>query len=234
MVKQELNKRSPLRILEHSTHGGLGKGNLGLIAARQGTGKTACLVHIATDQLLQGKQVVHVSFAGNPSHIVDWYEEIFREIADKFDLESVMSVHDEIVRRRIIMNFNQEGVRLSQVMGSLRSIIRDGHFDADCIVVDGYDFSRSSSDELAEVRRFASEQGLEIWFSASLGCEQPRYDRIGVPLALEKCIDQFSILICLRPEGRRIHLQLVKDHDAEVPENLHLKLDSKSLLIATE
>ncbi len=234
MVKQELNKRSPLRILERSTHGGLGKGNLGVIAARRGTGKTACLVHIATDQLLQGKQVIHVSFAGNPSHIVDWYEEIFREIADKFDLESVMSAHDEIVRQRIIMNFNQEGVPLSQVMGSLRSIIRDGHFAADCIVVDGYDFSRSSSDELAEVRRFASEQGLEIWFSVSLGCEQPRYNRTGVPPLLEKFIDQFSILICLRPEDRRIHLQLVKDHDAEVPEDLHLKLDSKSLLIATE
>ena len=106
MIKQELNKRSPLRILERSTHGGLGRGNLGAIAARRGVGKTACLVHLATDQLMQGKQVIHVSFASNPSHIVDWYEDIFREIAETFDLESVMAVHDEMIRNRIVMNLS--------------------------------------------------------------------------------------------------------------------------------
>jgi KaiC/GvpD/RAD55 family RecA-like ATPase len=233
MIKQELNKRSPLRILEGSTQGGLGKGNLGVIAARQGVGKTACLVHIATDQLLQGKQVIHVSFATNPSHIVDWYEDIFREIADKFGLESVMAVHDEMIRRRIIMNFNQSSIRLPQVVGSLRSIIRDGHFAADTIVVDAYDFSTVSRDELAEVKAFAAAQGLEIWFSVSLGYDQPSYDEAGIPSLLADLIESFSVLICLKPEEKHIHLQLVKDHDA-APEDLHLKLDPKSLLIARE
>jgi hypothetical protein len=234
MIKQELNERSPLRILEHSTHGGLGKGNLGVIAARRGVGKTACLVHIATDQLLQGKQVIHVAFATNPGHIVDWYEDIFREISDKFGLDSVMSVHDEMIHHRIIMNYNQEGIRLPQVIGSLREMIRDGHFAADLIVVDAYDFSQVSMDELNLVRKFAAEQGLEIWFSVSLGYEQPKYDAAGVPGLLEDLIEAFSIMICLRPEEKYIHLQLVKDHDAAVPEDLHLKLDPKSLLIARE
>ena len=65
MIQSELIARSPLRILERSTRGGLGKGKIGAIAARRGVGKTACLVHIATDQLLRGKQVVHVSFASS-------------------------------------------------------------------------------------------------------------------------------------------------------------------------
>jgi len=234
MIKQELNQRSPLRILEHSTHGGLGKGNLGVISARAGVGKTACLVHIATDQLLQGKQVIHVSFATNPSHIVDWYEEIFREIADKFGLDSVMAVHDDMIRHRIIMNFNQEGIRLPQVIGSLRAMIRDGHFAADSVVVDAYDFSRVSIDELNLVREFAADQGVEIWFSVSLGYEQPRYDTVGIPRLLKNLAEAFSIMICLRPEEKHIRLQLVKDHDAVVPEDLHLKLDPKSLLIARE
>ena len=234
MIKQELNERSPLRILEHSTHGGLGKGNLGVIAARRGVGKTACLVHIATDRLLQGKQVIHATFSTNPSHIVDWYEDIFREIADKFGLDSVMAVHDEIIRHRIIMNFNQEGIRLPQVIGSLRAMIRDGHFAADLIVVDAYDFSRVSMDELNVVRQFAAQQGLEIWFSVSLGFDKPSYDAAGIPDLLKDLIGAFGIVICLRPEEKHIHLQLVKDHDAAVPEDLHLKLDPKTLLIARE
>jgi hypothetical protein len=197
-------------------------------------GKTACLVHIATDQLLQGKQVIHVSFATNPSHIVDWYEDVFREISEKFGLESVMAVHDEMIRHRIIMNFNQAGIRLPQVIGSLRSMIRDGHFAADSIVVDAYDFTDVTLEELEQVRGFAVEQGLEIWFSVSLGFDQPGYDKAGIPNLLKDLIPAFAILVCLRPEEKHIHLQLVKDHDSTVAEDLHLKLDPKTLLIVRE
>ena len=72
MIKKELITKSPLRILEQSIHGGIGKGNIAILAAPKGLGKTACLVHIATDQLLQGKHVIHVSFrsAKSPAAIV--------------------------------------------------------------------------------------------------------------------------------------------------------------------
>jgi hypothetical protein len=232
MIQNELIARSPLRILERSTHGGLGKGNLGVLAARRGVGKTACLVHIATDQLLRGRHVIHVSFAMNAGHIVDWYEDIFREISQNYGLEQAMAVHDEVVRHRIIMNFNQQTMRLPQAIGSVRSMIRDGHFAADSVVVDGYDFAGASLEELRQVRVFAADQGLEIWFSASLGHEQPRYNAAGVPELLAPLMEEISVLICLQPKEKHVRLQLVKDHDAVVTENPHLELDPKSLLIA--
>ena len=70
MIKAELNKRSPLRIFEKSIHGGVGKGNVGVLASRKGVGKTACLVHIATDKLFRDKHVIHVSFSSRVDHIV--------------------------------------------------------------------------------------------------------------------------------------------------------------------
>lgn len=234
MVRSELVKRSPWRILENSTHGGLGKGNLGAIAARRGVGKTACMVHLATDQLLEGRQVIHVSFSASTSHIVDWYEDIFSEVAQTAGLENAMDVHDEIIRHRIIMNFNQQGVALGKVLGSVRSMIRDGHFAADLIIVDGYDFAAVSAAELAEVRRFAGELGLEIWFSVSLGHEEPKFTPAGIPELLTRVIDELSILICLRAEERHVRLQLVKDHDAPSVKALPLELDPKTLLIALE
>ena len=234
MIRAELVSRSPLRILEKSTRGGLGKGKVGVLAARRGVGKTACLVHIATDQLLRGRQVVHVSFAARTAHIIDWYENIFKELAQRFALEAAMSVHDEIVRHRIIMNFNQEGVGLGRVMASTRTLIRDGHFSADSVVVDGYDFARGTPEELAEVRGFAAELGLEVWFAASLGFDPPQFNAEGVPELLEPYIPDIDVLICLRPEEDHIRLQLVKDHDAPTPPDLHLKLDPRTLLIAGE
>ena len=52
MHRKEVNERSPMRVLEHSIHGGLGRGNIGVVVARPGLGKTAFLVGIAAASVL--------------------------------------------------------------------------------------------------------------------------------------------------------------------------------------
>lgn len=234
MVREELIKKSPLRILEKTTHGGVGKGNIGIIASRKGVGKTACLVHIATDQLFQEKHVIHVSFASNTQHIISWYEEIFTEIATRRNLESAMDVHDKIIRNRVIMNFNQDGIEISQVISSVRSLITDGSFAADIIIVDGYDFSRGKSEDMALFKQAAGELGLEFWFSASMSRENTDFDENGVPSLLSGFINYVAILIHLKAENNLIQLNLVKDHGNPITSDLHLKLDPKVLLITRE
>jgi KaiC/GvpD/RAD55 family RecA-like ATPase len=234
MVRQELIERSPLRILEKSIHGGVGKGNIGVIASRKGTGKTACLVHIATDQLFQEKHVIHVSFAGRTDHIISWYEDIFAEIARKRELEDAMDVHDEVIKRRVVMNFNQAGISAAQFLKSIRAMIDDGNFAADTIVIDGYNFEKGEPESLVAIKEFAAEQGLTVWFSASIHREDPRTNENGVPHVLCPYIDSIAVLITMKPDEHHIKLNLVKDHDSYVQEDLHLMLDPKSLLIARE
>ena len=55
MYRKELNERNPLRLFEHSIHGGLGRGNVGVVVARHGIGKTAFLVGIALDEAMRGR-----------------------------------------------------------------------------------------------------------------------------------------------------------------------------------
>lgn len=234
MVRKELIERSPLRILEKSIRGGVGDGNIGVIASRKGTGKTACLVHIATDQLFQEKHVIHVSFAGRTDHIISWYEDIFAEIARKRELENAMDVHDEIIKSRVVMNFNQSGITAEQFLGSIRAMISDGGFAADTIVIDGYDFEQGEPESLVAIKSFAEELGLTVWFSASIHREDPRTDDNGVPHILCPYIDSISVLVTMQPTEAHIKLNLVKDHDQYVQEDLHLMLDPKSLLIARE
>ncbi len=235
MVKEELVKRSPLRILEKSIHGGLGKGNLGIVASRKGTGKTACLVHIATDQLFQGKHVIHISFSGRTDHIVSWYEDIFGEIAKKRELENAMTVHDDVIKNRVIMNFNQDGVTAAQLLRSVRALVGEGQFQADVIVVDGYSFEKGKPETLAAIKEFAEELGISVWFSASIHREDPRPDVNGVPALLLSYMDNVAVLITLQPtSASQVKLSLVKDHENPVTEDLHLTLDSRSLLIAEE
>ncbi|MBI9107684.1 MAG: hypothetical protein JEZ04_13130 [Spirochaetales bacterium] len=231
MVKSELNKRSPLRIFENSINGGVGKGNIGVLTSRKGVGKTACLVHIAMDKLFRGSHVIHVSFSSKVDHIAVWYEDIFKEIAKKHELEDVTEVYNEIIKNRVIMNFNQDGIETEKVLSSITAMIKQGHFAADSIIIDGYDYAKASRGDLAALKAFAEETNLEIWTSVSLQKDAP-YDENGVPLILKDYLDVLSVIITLMYEGDHVHLKVVKDHDDLSPKEMSLKLDPKTLLIA--
>ena len=158
MVKNELISKSPLRKLDQSIHGGVGAGNIGVIASRRGIGKTACLVHIATDKLMSGKHVIHVSYAKRVDHIISWYEDIFKEISRKRKLEDAMTIHDEIIQNRVIMNFSQQGSSVKQVLASVKAMVDNGLKDTNAIMIDGLDFTKSSHDDLAEYKAFAEKE----------------------------------------------------------------------------
>ncbi|MFW5775025.1 MAG: hypothetical protein ACOCW2_01940 [Chitinivibrionales bacterium] len=230
MLQQELIRRSPLRILENSTHGGVEKGNIGILAARKGVGKTAALVHIATDQLMQEKHIIHVSFSDTTDHIIAWYEDIFNELARRNNLDGAMEIHDAIIKNRVIMNFTQDGIHITEIEKSLRTLVDEGRFSADTVVIDGYDFSRSSAQELQKFKSFAQDLGLKIWFSATLQ-ESPNYDPTKIPDSISHVVDEATIVICLKAEKDHIRLNLVKDHDTTPDPDLHLKLDPQILLI---
>jgi len=229
MVKAELTKKSPLRILEKATHGGLGKGNIAVIASKRGIGKTACLVHIATDKLMRDKHVIHVSYSSRTDHIINWYEDIFKEISLKRDLEDAMNVHDELIKNRVIMNFNQDGVTMDQVLSSIKAMIENGQKTTDAVAIDGYDFTKKCSEDIEKVKQFAMELNLEIWFTDSYQNEIVSTGEI--PQNLKCCEDKLSVIMVLKNDGNAMNLNLVKDHDNTVGD-MSLVLDSKTLLIA--
>ncbi len=231
-VQTEFARRSPIRDMERHIHGGLGKGNLGVLASPKGVGKTACLVHIATDKLFQDKPVIHVSYASRIDYIITWYEDIFREIAGALAAEPPLEVHDEVVKNRVIMNFKQEGTRTEQVLKSLEAMITMGRFAADTVIVDGYDFSLSRPEDLLKFREFAGRLSLEIWFSASLRGDGPLWDDTGTPFLLKDFLPAIDVLITLHAEPDHVRLRVVKDRAYPAAGNLPLKLDPKTLLIA--
>ena len=233
-VKEELIQRSPLRVLEKSISGGLGRGNIGVLASRKGVGKTACLVHIAADKLLQGKPVIHVSYASRVDHIITWYEDIFKELAKKPRMRSALDDFDELIRNRVIMNFKQDGARTEQVLRSLEAMIVQASFRAETVIVDGLEFAQAGPGDLRMFREFAGRLGLEVWFSASLKGEEPLFDDRGIPRELEGFLGVIDVLISLQHHGDHVHFNLVQDHGRLAPKDLRLMLDPTTLLIAKD
>lgn len=235
MVKQELLKKSPLRKLDESLHGGMGAGKIGVIASRRGIGKTACLVHIATDKLMAGRHVIHVSYARRTDHIISWYEDIFKEISRKRSLENAMEIHDDIVHNRVIMNFSQKGFSVPQVLAGVSAMMEHGQVVTDVVVVDGFDFTEADPGDVAAFKEFAAEKKVELWFTDDYhrsGIDGPVLNESGIPMNLTAFLELIDVIVTLKAEKDYLHLYLVKDNVKINTEDLPLKLDPKTLLIA--
>ncbi len=232
MVKAELIQKSPVRILEKSIEGGLKGGNIGVIASRKGIGKTSVLVQLALDKLFQGQKVIHVSFVTHTSYVISWYENIFTEIAKKKNLDNVLDIHDEVSRNRVLMNFNQETVNIDQILKSLRTMMVEGGFKAQSLIVDGFNFEKTARADFEKIKAFAQESECEVWYSCTMSGPEPQIDSSGIPHVIKSIADLVSVVVLLEPKSDYIHLTVTKDHGRVKPEDLSLKLDAKTLLIA--
>jgi hypothetical protein len=234
MVKDELIQRSPVRIFMKSIHGELLPGEAGLIASPSGLGKTSVLVQIALDKLLRGEKVIHVSFTQHTDYVLAWYEDIFDEFIRKKNLENAGDVKNDIVKNRVLMKFNQDGVSAEQIHRSLRAMIVDGGFNAQSIIVDGFAFSEKDRDRLAAVKAFAGEAGVSVWYSCTIKGPEPLYDKRNIPLLIRDYADLFAAVVLLEPRPDHIKLTVSKDREAYNPEQMALRLDPKTLLMLEE
>ncbi|MDR1901104.1 MAG: hypothetical protein LBQ88_02310 [Treponema sp.] len=231
MIKQELIQRSPVRIFEKSIHGGLNTGEIGLIASTSGLGKTSVLVQIALDKLLQSQKVIHVSFTQHTGYVLAWYEDIFDEFIKKKNLENAHEVKNELIKNRVLMNFNQDGVTGSQIIKSLRAMIEDGGFKAEALIIDGFDFSRVDKERIAGIKQFAKDLNLSVWYSCTVQGEGALYDKRNIPLLIQDYLDYIDVVIVLEPKPDHIELTVSKDRGDFNLEHMILKLDPKTLLI---
>jgi Rad3-related DNA helicase len=234
VVKHELIQRSPVRIFEKSIHGGLKGGEVGIIAAPSGIGKTSVLVQIALDKLLQSKKVIHISYTKHTDYVLAWYESIFDEFVKKKNLENIEEVKNDVIKNRVLMKFSQESLSGEQIHRSLKALIQEGGFNAEAIIVDGFEFSSPEQERLGKVKELARELNLSVWYSCTLRGEEPFYDNRDIPLLLQGAVDLIDVVIILEPKGDHIELRVSKDRNTYNPEHLALRLDPKTLLILEE
>ncbi|MDR0600263.1 MAG: hypothetical protein LBG84_09340 [Treponema sp.] len=233
MIKAELISRSPVRVFEKSIRGGLGAGEIGVIASPSGIGKTSVLVQIAMDKLIQGKKVIHVSFSQHTDYVLAWYEDIFEEFTKKKNLVQPGEIKNELVKNRVLLNFSQDGVTGQQIVKSLKALIVEGGFGADSIIVDGFDFDKASRERMEAVKAGAGELGVSFWYSCNVKGPES-YSKQGMPLVIKDFADLIDVVVVLEPQGDHIAFSARKDRGSANLEHLALKLDPKTLLLLEE
>jgi hypothetical protein len=216
--------------LEKKAGGGLAAGELGVIAALTGIGKTSVLVQIALDKLLQGKKIIHISFNQHSDYVLNWYGHIFDEVTKKKNLQNARDIKEDLVKNRIVMNFNQEGVNSDVIRSSLKAMIVDGGYKAEAIIIDGFDFTAVNRERIATLKSFAKELGFCVWYSCS-PAENNVWDKRHIPMVLKEVEDLFETVIALEAKPAYTELSISKNRAVYGGADSVLKLDTKTLLI---
>lgn len=223
----ELIERSPIRIFEKSVSGGLGAGNIGVVTSKEGVGKTAFLVQLGLDKMLQDKHIVHVSFSDKVDHILGWYQNLFMELSASKKVDNPVAVYDNICKNRIILNFNSDKVTIEESLERVKLLISDARYNVDALYFDGLVVDALKKEDFDALRRFAQALNVEIWLSLTV----KQWDENGVAPSVKKFLDDMDILIDIRYKDDHIQLEVAKDRDDVQLQNTQLKLDRSTFLL---
>jgi hypothetical protein len=230
MYRKELNERNPLRLFEHSIHGGLGSGNIGVVVARHGIGKTAFLVGIALDDAMRGRKVLHVSLDKTVDHIREFYDEIFMDLAHSAGLEDIPAERLEMERNRMIHTYAGKTFTVDKLRQSINFLKENAQFDPACVMIQGYDFERATPADIESLRQLAREFNVEMWMSA-ITHRGVSADDHGVPEPLTKLVSAIAVIVQMTDSSDGVHLSLLKDHDNPDVAKLKIDLDPATMLL---
>ncbi len=229
MVK-DLMKVSPLKILERSSQKGLGQGNLGVLMAQAGVGKTACLIHIALGRILRQGKLVHISLEDIPEKISSYYHVISEDLATALGTEDGAKLRRLLEKNRMILAYLNQSFEISRLRENIRNLAESISFVPNTLIIDGLDFACAPREVFEELKDVAAEYRLETWLSALSSKHAREGDESQIPSPCTHIDDLLSIVIELQPTTTGVFLRLLKDHETPVVPPTQVRLDPNTFL----
>ncbi|MBW1703253.1 MAG: hypothetical protein JRJ69_14350 [Deltaproteobacteria bacterium] len=222
---------SPLKLLEKSSRKGLGAGNLGVLIARAGVGKTACLIHIAFDRIFRQGKLVHISLEEGPEKVTSYYNVMYHDLVKALDLTDDYDDYRMLIdRNRMILAYLSQSFEIERLRTNLRNLAKNLNFRPDTLIIDGLDFERTERTLFEGFKEIAAEFQVEIWLSALSHRHISEVNERGIPYPCHEFDDLFSLIIQFQPESSGVFLRLLKDHDNPTIPDASVRLDPNTFL----
>ena len=225
---------SPLKILEKSSRKGLGAGNLGVLIARAGVGKTACLIHIAFEKIFRQEKLVHISLEEGPDKVLSFYNAIYNDLLKALKLADDNEYRLLIERNRMILAYLNQSFETERFRTNLENLSKNIDFRPNTLIIDGLDFENVEKGIFEGLKDIAREFNVEIWLSALSHRHIADVNERGIPYPCQELDDFFSLIFQLQPETAGVFLRLLKDHDNPVIPSINVRLDPSTFLALEE
>lgn len=160
MSLSDLSDRGPLRPLLQALGGGLRPGEVGVVRASAGSGKTALVLQFALDRLLRGEAVLHIAGTGSSEQVRDGYESLLDGLGRPLRPAERGEARLFIERHRIVhvtRGVMPDAVRVQRVLDQLADVVE---FRPVLVVVDGWEPDEPGYALLSELAR---ARGLAVW-----------------------------------------------------------------------
>lgn len=228
MGYEPLVQQNPLRVLNMSKE----QNQMGLVMARAGLGKTALLVQIALDAILRGKRVIHVSIGESIDKTKAWYDDILQLILQEHSVNRPHELIDMVAQHRMIMTFKVAAFTRSRLEERLNDLVLQDIFRPNCLIVDGFDFVKTTREDLEDIKNLLENMNMQAWFSAICHRDDPRVSPTGVPAPCHELDDLFDMAVLLKPQANAtIQLDIIRNYGEQVEGGKSLSLDPTTMMV---
>ena len=154
----ELKSRSPIttgwKQVDDLMKGGLGSGELGVVIAPTGAGKSMVLVHLGAQALLDGKNVLHYTLELSDTVVASRYDSAITEVQLNNLPAFKEKIYDEIkdvAGKLIVKEYPTRSATIGMIKNHVARLVRRG-FEPDMIIVDYGDLIKPESTRKDEKR----------------------------------------------------------------------------------
>lgn len=228
--------QSPLKLLETSPDATLKGGDLAVVMARAGVGKTACIVQFALDTQTHGENVFHVALGEDIDRVQSWYDTLFEDRkanAAKFGQEES---HGTLRGERRIHTCQNNDISVAKLARTLDMYAEHTGFSPDMIIVDGFDWAGSTiltAATLGSLKTLAARCDAVLWMSAQTHRDDapPPAGQLADPAG--PFVELIDVALRLYPQEDHVDLGLVKDRSGVHATPAHVALHADTLRLAS-
>jgi hypothetical protein len=229
MLTKALDLQNPLELLGFETEKIFPVGGFGAVLARAGVGKTALLVQLALNALFQNNHVLHISLDDSVKKVSLWYKEVFYHLTKSWADKQANQLWETILPHRFIMTFKVEGFSVPKLEERLTDLMEQDIFSPQAIFIDGFPFNDTAREAFSDLNKLAKKHSFRVWFTMRTHRHETP-GPYGIPIQLEDAAQMFDVLIKLEPEGKDIHVKVIKG-EPEGVDRPALLLDPSTMLI---
>jgi KaiC/GvpD/RAD55 family RecA-like ATPase len=230
MMKNELIKRNPLHHLGLDMEQWLEQGGFGAVIAPAGVGKTALLVQIALQAMMQKHSVLHVSL-NDPVHKVTlWYDEILQDLTRAYPSERIADLREDILLHRFIMTFRVDDFTVPKLKERINDLVVQNIFRPDILIIDGLHFHPTAESFLTELKNLAARHHCFVWFSLHIHREEKK-DSSGIPINIGWIRQYFNVLLKINEWEDHLTLNLINPDEQPTMSAGEVRLDPTTMLI---
>jgi len=208
-----------------------GPGEMGVLLARAGAGKTACLTQLAIGYLLDKEPVLHVCVDVVPDKVKLWYHELLKDIFSNRPECKASDLQHAIEPLRFIMSFLNQTFSPEKLETSIENLKQQAKFEPSLIILDGLDFDRSARPLFEKIGDLARRHSASVWVSARSHRHMPDVNERGIPYPIDSMDDLFSSILVLLPENDSIKLKALKEKGNYNPAVSEFELDPSTFLL---